>query len=215
MASVNDRRVAPSALRRGGLAGMLMYPVFALTVVVLTWLEWDFLYGLGWTVRDSGGVNYPSGLARGDYGIVQSLNFAVLGALGLVFLLGLRTEFVHARWGMVASIALGAFALAGLLNAMPTDLPAEPPSWHGILHGIGFVLTMLGTLIGFVAAGLALRGAPRWRGYATYSIVTALLAVLAGFALTPLGQYAFYVLLSIMLVWFGVMGFRMRQLATG
>jgi len=193
---------------------MLMYPVFALTVVVLTWLEWDFLHGLGWAVRKSGEVNIPSGLARGDFGVVQSLNFALLGAFGMVFLLGLRTQFAHRRSANVATAALGAFALAGLFNAMPTDLPGEPVSWHGVLHGIGFILTMLGGLVGFIVAGLALRGAPGWRGYcAAYSIATTPLALLAGFGLSSLDQYSFYVLLTIMLVWFGVMGFRMRQLA--
>lgn len=192
---------------------MLMYPVFALTVVVLTWLEWGFLHELGWDVRNSGGVNFPSGLARGDYGVLQSLNFALLGACGMVFLLGLRTQFAHRRPARVATVALGAFALAGLFNALPTDLPGEPGSWQGTLHGIGFMLTMLGCLVGFVAAGLALRGVHGWRGYAAYSVATTPLALLAGFGLSSFDQYAFYVMLTVMLGWFGVMGFRMRQLA--
>jgi hypothetical protein len=214
MASVNPRRPGAVVLRRAGLAGMLMYPIFALTVVVLTWLEWEFLHGLGWTVRESGEVNYPSSLARGDYGIVQVLNFVLLGALGLVFLLGLRTQFVRRRSGMVATVALGVFALAGLLNAMPTDLPGEPQSWHGVLHGIGFLMTMLGALVGFVAVGLALRGAGEWDGYTTYSILTTPLAVVIGFGLAFLGQYSFYLMLTIMLIWFGVIGFRMWRLST-
>jgi Protein of unknown function (DUF998) len=214
MASVNAGRRRSVALRRAGLAGMLMYPIFALTVVVLTWLEWEFLRGLGWTVRESGEVNYPSSLARGDYGIVQVLNFVLLGALGLVFLLGLRTQFVRRRSGMVATVALGMFALAGLFNAMPTDLPGEPQSWHGVLHGIGFLMTMLGALVGFVAVGLALRGAGEWDGYTTYSILTTPLAIVIGFGLAFLGQYSFYLMLTIMLIWFGVMGFRMWRLST-
>lgn len=30
-----------------GTAGMAMLPVFVLTVVLLTWLEWDFLHATG------------------------------------------------------------------------------------------------------------------------------------------------------------------------
>src|SRR5687767_1023527 len=82
-------------LRTGGGAGMLMLPLFAITVVVLTWAEWDFLHDLGWTVLHPHGVNYPSSLARGDFGLVQSLNFVVLGVLAFLFARGLRTQFVH------------------------------------------------------------------------------------------------------------------------
>jgi Protein of unknown function (DUF998) len=162
---------------------MFMYPIFALTVVVLTWLGWEFLHGLGWTVRESGEVNYPSSLARGEYGIVQALNFALLGALGLVFLLGLRTQFVRRRSGMVATVALGMFAVAAVFNAMPTDPPGEPQSWHGILHGIGFLMTMLGALAGFVVVGLSVRGASGWRGYPVYSILNTPIAIVVGLVL--------------------------------
>jgi hypothetical protein len=72
-------------LRIAGIAGMAMLPLFATTVIVLTWLEWDFLRGTGWTVLDAHQVNYPSGLARGHLGAVQSLNFLMLGALAIIF----------------------------------------------------------------------------------------------------------------------------------
>src|SRR3712207_5412740 len=108
-----QRRASAANLRRAGLAGMLMFPIFAGVVVILTALEWDFLHGLGWTVGDSGELNYPSGLARGSYGVIQILNFLVLGLLGLLFLVGLRTQFVHRASGVVATVALGAFGVAG------------------------------------------------------------------------------------------------------
>lgn len=192
---------------------MLMYPVFALTVVLLTWLQWDFLRDLGWAPRRSGGVNYPSALARGPVGVIQALNFLLLGGFGWVFLTGLRTQFVHRASGAVATVALGAFAIAGPLNAMPTDLPGEPVSWHGVLHGVGFLLTMLGSLVGFVATGLALRGAPGWRGYAAYSLATTPLAIGVSIALSFLDDYAFYVMLTVMIGWFGVMGQHLWRLA--
>lgn len=80
-------------LHRAGIAGMLMYPLFAGTVVLLTWLEWDFLHGTGWTVLDEHTVNYPSALARGDLGLLQSLNFLVLSALAFVFSQGCAMEW--------------------------------------------------------------------------------------------------------------------------
>jgi hypothetical protein len=200
-------------LRTGGLAGMLMLPLFALTVVVLTWAEWDFLHALGWTVVHEHGVNYPSSLARGDLGVVQSLNFAVLGVLAFLFARGLRTQFVRRRAGVVATAGFGAVVLGGLLSTFPTDLPGEPTSWHGLLHGAGFVLLMLGNLVAFVSAGLALRGAPGWGRLWVYSITNAAAAVLATVVLTPLAQVAFYVTLVLLLAYYGVLGSRMYRLA--
>jgi hypothetical protein len=72
-------------LKAGGAAGLLMLPVFATTVAGLTRAEWQFLHGLGWTVAHAHDVNYPSSLARGRLGKVQSLNFAVLGLLTSLF----------------------------------------------------------------------------------------------------------------------------------
>lgn len=211
--------VAPSpathrVLQVGGVAGMLMYPVFALTVVLLTWAEWGFLHSIGWTVLHAHDVNYPSGLARGDLGVLQSLNFlVVLSVLCFLFARALRTQFVH-RWsGLVAVVALAAVVLSGVLSAFPTDLPREAASWHGALHGLGFVVLLGGNLVLFVAAGLALRGAPEWGGYWVYSLVNALAMVLAFIVLAPLDQVAFYAVVTVMLTWYAVMGARMYGIA--
>ena len=200
-------------LRRAGIAGMAMLPVFALVVVLLTWLEWDFLHELGWTVLDPGEVNYPSSLARGELGLLQSLNFLLLGVLAALFGLGLRTQFVHRRSGAVARVGVAAVALAGALSAFNTDLPGEAMSWHGLIHGIGFVLLMLGSVVTFIASGLALRGAPAWKGYVAYSLLNPVLAVVVSVVLTPFGQVAFYALVAVLLGWFAVMGMRLWQLA--
>jgi hypothetical protein len=177
-------------LRTAGVAGLLMLPLFAATVVVLTWLEWDFLHGLGWTVVHAHDVNYPSSLARGDLGRVQSLNFAVLGLLTVLFARGLRTQFVRRRSGVAASGAFGAAALGGLLSVFPTDLPGEPATWHGLLHGVGFVLLMLGNPVANAPA-----------------------AILVTVALFPFDQVSFYAAIVVMLAYYGVLGLRMRRLA--
>ena len=200
-------------LRIAGTAGMAMLPVFTLTVVLLTWLEWDFLHAMGWTVLDAHEVNYPSGLARGDLGLLQALNFIAIGVLALVFGQGLRTQFVH-RWsGAVATTGLCAVGLAGVCSAFATDLPGEEATWHGLLHGIGFLLLMLGSAVTFVASGLALRGAPGWQGYWVYSLINAPLAVAVSWALSPFGQVSFYGLVIMILAWFAVMGWRLRARA--
>jgi hypothetical protein len=200
-------------LRTGGLAGMLMLPLFALTVVVLTWAEWDFLHALGWTVMHEHGVNYPSSLARGDPGVLQSLNFAALGLLTVLFARGLRTQFGRGRPGAVASVAFGTAALGGLLSAFPTDLPTESASWHGRLHSTGFGLLLLGNLVAFVAAGLALRDRRGWERLWAYSVANAPAAILVAVALLPFDQVAFYAAIVVMLAYDGVLGLRMRRLA--
>lgn len=139
-------------LRVAGTAGMAMLPVFVLTVVLLTWLEWDFSHATGWTVLDEHGVNYPSALARGDLGFLQALNFFALGMLALVFGQGLRTQFVHRRSGAIATAGLVAVGLAGPFSAFATDLPGESATWHGLLHGIGFLLLTLGSVVTFIAS---------------------------------------------------------------
>jgi hypothetical protein len=197
-------------LRLAGTAGMAVLPG---VVVVLTWLEWDFLHGTGWTVLHEHEVNYPSALARGDLGLLQSLNFILLGVLVVIFGQGLRTQFVH-RWpGFIATMGLGAVGVSGVFGAFVTDLPGEPISWHGLLHAIGFLLLMLGSAVIFFASGLALRGASGWKGYWVYSLLNAPLAIAVAAALSPFGQVSFYGLVAVLLAWFGVMGARLRQRA--
>ena len=202
-----------ASLRLAGLAGIVLYPVFALTVVLLTWLEWDFMYGTGWTVMHEHKVNYPSTLALGNFGFVQSMNFLLLGLLAAVLGLGLRTQFTH-RWsGWVATAGIAAVGLSGLFSAFVTDLPGEPVSWHGLVHGIGFLLLMLGSVITSVGSGLALRGASGWRGYWVYSLATTPLAVAISAVTSSRGQVSFYALITVLLTWYMVMGLRLRQLA--
>ena len=191
---------------------MLICPVFTVTVLVLTWLKWDFLRGLGWTVLDPHDVNYPSSLARGDFGLVQSLNFlVVLTLLCLLFTRALRTQFVRRASGTVATGALAVVVLSGALSAFPTDLPGEAASWHGALHGLGFVCLMVGNLIAFIASGLALRGAPDWAGFWVYSVINAPAAVVTLFL--PLGQPSFYAAVTLMLAWYAVLGAQLYRLA--
>jgi hypothetical protein len=200
-------------LRVAGAAGMAMYPIFAITVILLTWLEWDFLRRTGWTVLHDHRVNYPSALARGDLGLLQSLNFLLVGVLAVIFGQGLRTQFIH-RWsGIVATIGLAAVGLSGILSAFVTDLPGESSTWHGMLHGVGFLLLMLGAAVTFVASGLALRGAPGWKGYWVYSLMNVPLAIAVAAALSIFDQVSFYGLVTVLLSWFAIMGWRLRQLA--
>ena len=200
------------SLRLAGTLGMAILPIFALVVVLLTWLEWDFLHGIGWTVLHEHKVNYPSSLSRGDFGVVQTLNFLMIGVFTVIFGQGLRTQFIH-RWsGAVAVVGFCAVGMAGVLSAFPTDLPDESLTWHGLAHGMGFLLLLAGSAVTFIASGLALRGAAAWKGYWVYSLLNYPLAIAVSVALSVFGQVSFYGLVAMLLAWYGVMGMRLRQL---
>jgi hypothetical protein len=214
--AASDALAGAGSRARSGTAGMLLFPVFLGVVVLLTWARWDFLHSLGWTLLYDGRVAYPSVLARSDLGLLQTANFVLVGVLAAWFGRGLRPHFRH-RWSAgVALAGLAGVTLSGALLAFPTDLPGEAISWHGAIHGVGFILLLLGCTTTALASGLALRGAPGWRGYRAYSLFTAVVAVLTvlvGIMAGRLGQVFFYVTITALLGWFAVMGARLRQLA--
>lgn len=213
MSTQSDTR-RPLGVRPGtaALAGIAVPLVFIPIVVLLTVAEYEFLRGLGWhPYADHQSIgHWPSALARGPYGWLQSLNFLLAGALSLLFLAGLRSQFRPGGAGRVAVVALGAFGGAAVLNAFPTSLEGETGTWAavGLIHFIGFLITMASGVVGTVAAGLALRGQPGWRGWWVYSLLTGP-AVPATMVLP--GDTGFYLVLVLLFGWFGVMGWRLRQ----
>ena len=75
------------SMKRIFLIGPLL---FALVVVTLTLLQYDFLRGLGWDPINAPTFDWPSGLALGPYGIVMTLT----GASGSVIRFFARTKSV-------------------------------------------------------------------------------------------------------------------------
>lgn len=197
--------------RTAAIAGIVLGPLWLGTVALITWAEYDFLRSLGWTLTQSHDIPYPSATSRGDFGVVQIVNFALAGLLGGIFLVGFRREFRRTVAGRVATFGLGLFTVAGALNACPTDLPGEPATWHGTAHQIGFMVTMLSILIGFSASGLALRDNPDWRGWRLLGFTPVLLLLIAFTGLGLPGDTSWYVFLVIAFGWFAAMGVRLLQ----
>lgn len=198
--------------RRAGLCGMLAGPVFVTTVVLVTIAEYPFLRAAGWSVFGHNPVPYPSYTARGEFGYLQTANFAITGLLVLGLVQGLSAH-LH-RWsGVVARVLLTLGGIAVSTSAFTTDRVPGPVSWHGAIHAGSFLVVLLGTVFGMLFAGLALRHEPGWRRWGTGTACFALwqaAAFLVGGRLQS-GDVSFYVFLLGLFGWLAATGWRLRQ----
>jgi Protein of unknown function (DUF998) len=198
--------------RLAGLCGLAVGPVFVTTVVLLTVAEYPFLKAAGWSVFGTNPIPYPSYTARGEFGYVQTANFAVTGLLVLGLVQGLAAH-LHRWTGVVGRLLLTVGGLAICASVFTTDRVPGPVSWHGAIHRGAFLGVLLGTVFGMLFAGLALRHEPRWRRWGTG---TALLAgwqaamFLVGGGLLP-GDSSFYLFLIGLFGWLAATGWRLRQ----
>jgi hypothetical protein len=220
MNAIADTRSAPEALdapRTQGLAAMLAGPLFLAVVTVLTFVELDFMHGLGWAFTGDDEVPWPSGLALGSYGAIQVANFALAGTLLAVFVWGFRSELSASRSGRIAAVLLGIVAAGIIVSAFPTDRATvagdAPNTWHGYLHVIAFVTTAIASLLAQIATAFALRRNPRWRGFPALSLAVVVLEVAFFFPLAFLGDPAFVGYLVVLFGWFAVLGARLRSLS--
>jgi Protein of unknown function (DUF998) len=177
-------------------------PLFAVVAVTLTWLQQDSLSRYGWSVLDHAGVPWPSALATGQYGWIQSVAFALLGAGVLALVPGLRSTL---RPGPALRIVTAALVVQGvslLLCAFTLDPPAGAPgelaswvqSWHAVLHVVGFIGTGAAAVIATATLALAARHRPGWRQVVRYSAVCAVALVVSFAASTAPAWYAFLAL---------------------
>jgi hypothetical protein len=198
--------------RTSAIAGLLVAPVFVGVIILLTLIERDFLRSLGWSLTGNNEVPYPSAIARGDVGFLQELNFLVTATLAGIFAVGFRREFRRRIAGLVATAGFCLVVVGVLLNLAPTDLPDEPTTWHGNVHVIGFLITVLGWVIAYSASGLALRGNPAWRRWRLlgWTPVLLVLIFLAG-GLLP-GDVGFCLFIVVGFGWYTLMGGRLLAL---
>jgi hypothetical protein len=221
MNAIAHSRPAPKVLeapRLQGLAGMIAGPLFLAVVAALTFVELDFMHGLGWGFTSDDQVPWPSGLVLGDYGTIQIANFAVAGALLAFFVRGFRRELPTNRLGRVAGLLLMVIAIGIALSAFPTDRATvasdSPNTWHGWLHVIGFVTIALTSLLAPIVTAIALRGNVRWRAFPGFSVAVVVLEAILFFPLDFLGDPAFVGYMVVLFGWFAALGVRLRQLAT-
>jgi hypothetical protein len=140
----------------GGLAGALAPFLFLLGAIGISRLQEDFMERLGWEV-------WPSGLALGPHGWLQTGNFVVFGVLILLFALAVRALPRRNRWqaGAPVLVALAGIAAVGLV--FETDPPDDEETWHGLAHGLAY-LTWLGAIVlAYPLVWWRVRRHPAWR----------------------------------------------------
>lgn len=171
--------------RRWVAAGFAASAVWLLGALAMSWLERDFMAGLGWDV-------WPSGLALGPWGWLQIVVFLVFAATLIGYAWSLRgVELPRvARWG---SRILLAGAVISPLLAFRTDPPDHGVTWHGALHATGYLAMMLGLLVSLL---LLLPFAVRRAGARQWAVAALALLLLPPAALMPpeagAGQYLFF-----------------------
>lgn len=123
--------------------------MFALVVVALTVVQYDFMIGSGWRPLEDPAGAWPSGLTLGTYGWAQSLNFAASGLLLVVFAAGLHRGLAGDSKVGPALLALSGVAMA--LLAFETDpiVRAGPRTLPGWVHDLAFVLFIVSLVPAF------------------------------------------------------------------
>ncbi len=128
-------------------------------------------------------------LALGGPGWIQVANFVVAGALSIGFGVGVRRVLGRGPaapliWGYGAGLVVTGLFRVDPGAGFPVDTPldASGMSWHGAVHAVAppFAFACLAGLCCWCARWFA-RGRPGWAGlggWACYSVLTALAAVL-------------------------------------
>ena len=194
-------------------AGMIGPILFGLTITVLTFLEYDFMVGIGWDPVESSDVPWPSGLALGEYGWFQVANFVFLGVCLAAFAFGLNGGVrTSGRGSWIGPALLVVAGIAMVLLGFKTD-PSESATetWHGLIHSLAFLLLLLSLLPAPFFVWRRLRSDPRWRGYGLSSLVLGTLLPLLLFLPVLPGQVSFYLFIGMFLAWIEVMAIHLRR----
>jgi hypothetical protein len=187
--------------------------LFAVVVITLTIVEYDFLRGLGWDPIKDPTYDWPSGIALDPHtGWIMTLTFIISGLL--ISLLGyqLRKDLKPGRDSRIGTMLVFCAGLAMACLAFATDPTRRttPMTWHGILHDLSFVILGLTLMPSMIFLGKAFRENPRWRNLVKYTWGTAALALPTFFLKGPF----FYVFLLAILTWVEVIAWRAQTAET-
>ena len=185
--------------------------LFAATLLALSVIEYHFMLEIGWRpLADPAGA-WPSGLALGPYGWIQTANFILSGVLLMLFAAGLHLETKNGRGSRTGSASLFVAGAAMALMGFDTDpiRRTGPRTLHGLIHDLAFALFVLALLPSFFFLWQRLRKDALWRGHARYTLITWVLATLS--FLLP--GVAYYFFLAVVFAWFEVTAVRLWRLS--
>jgi hypothetical membrane protein len=172
--------------------------LFAAILLALSVIQYRFMLEIGWRpLADPAGA-WPSGLALGPYGWIQSANFILSGLLLMLFAAGLHRETkTGSRMGSTSLFVAGA---AMSLMGFDTDpiRRTGPRTPHGLIHDLAFALFVAALLAALFLLWWRFREDGLWRDHAPYTLATALVAAL----LLLLPGVAYYLFICVVLVWF-------------
>lgn len=158
-------------------------------------------------------------LALGELGWIQIANFLVTGALALAGAIGLRRALRGQRGGAAGPILAGLYGLgmigAGLFGPDPLPAPGQVPQMSivGALHMVAFLVSFLSLIAACFVLARRFSAAGK-RGWALYSIATALLApalVAAGMANPALAGVIMAGAGLVLFGWFSLIAFEIRS----
>lgn len=189
------------------LAGMVGPVLFGTVLLVLSYLQYDFMLGIGWQpLADPAGA-WPSGLALGPYGPLQDANFVVSGLLLALFATGLHLGVTNGRASLLGPVLLVVAGIAMALMGFETDpiRRVGPRTIHGMIHDAAFVLCVVAFLAALFSLWRRFAANSRWRDHALYTLITGMIAVL----LLLLPGVAYYAFIITLLAWLEVTAIRL------
>lgn len=189
--------------------GMIGPVLFGTVLITLTILKYDFLLSIGWDPLKRPTFDWPSGLALGDHGWIMALTFLISGLMMSLFAYGLRLGLPHSRLAFFSTwlLSFAGIAMAGLTFTTDPTLRSTPPTWHGLLHDVFFVLLGLSLIPAMILLGFVFRKDSHWENLTRYTWVTVALA-LPTFWLKGI---AFYIFLLAVLLWCEVVAARLNN----
>jgi hypothetical membrane protein len=154
--------------RLGGLlfvAGSVQF-VAAMVVVQLYYPGYS---DTGNSISDLGGSMSP-------WAVVFNISIRVLGILGLVGVILIRTAFASKT---TTHIGLAALAVASL-GAIAVGLFPEGSTWpFAGIHSVASLVAFLGSAVGLLFLALAMSRDTRWQGLRLYTFVSGLVTLVA------------------------------------
>ena len=188
---------------------ILLGPIlFALVLITLTIVQYDFLRGLGWHPINDPTFDWPSGLALGPYGIVMTATFIISGLLIALLALRLKADLKPAATSQAGSVllVLSGLALASLAFTTDPTIRSTPATWHGRLHDLSFVLLGLTLFPSMIVLGFAFQQNKSWKRFSLYTWLTVACAIPAFI----LKGAAFYVFLLAILFWIEILAWKLN-----